>query len=320
MKKILFIIVLIIFVSGCLNQIGTSNQGIEIKTFEFVPNKISSGQKTLLSLELINKGAISIDNKDRKAYVSIYGIGTEWGIDKDKISGVTENELTNWEDKGIIGPFELAASDPQYDLPAGEKSITFIVDSPKTLPKDQTFTYDFQARVCYDYYTEAIGKIELVSEEEWLAKHGEIKQHQIKMVQTSGPLNIKIDSMQPIIISEDSSLKIKLELENVGGGWIAEPDYDCVDREENDEKLNHAKINGEYTNIYEKSNTCYLRSLDDCSTETDGTVFFSKGKTGKFVCTLSCDKIDFERIQDLRIRFDYKYYKDGEARIDVKGV
>lgn len=325
----LFFIFIIVFIAGCIES-TSSNQGVEIKTFEFVPDKILSGQKTLLSLEVINKGAIGIDNeKNMHAYTSVYGLSDEWKLQEP--AGITE---TTSPDNKVIGPFELAASDPQYDMPSGEKSITWIVNSPENLPKDQTFNYDFQARVCYDYYTEAVGKVELVSEEEWLARYGEIKQHNIKMTQTSGPLNIKIDSMQPIIVSNDFSLKIELELENVGGGWIATPNYDCKgesseepeksseesgnEEESSEGKLNYAKINTKYTELGDK---CSLNYLSDCTVEKeDGTVFFSKGKTGKFVCTLSCENIDFERTEDLRIRFDYKYYKDAEAKIEVKGI
>lgn len=300
MKRI-FLIFSIILILGCINQTDYG-KGVEIDSFQVVPDKISAGQKTLVSVNVVNKGAIDILQKDeRKAYITLFGVGDEWIIEKEP---------------SVIGPFDLRAVQPVYNIPAGSKAVTWIVDSNHNLPEDQTFTSEFQVRVCYDYYTEVVGKVELISENEWISRFGEIKQHQIEIDQTAGPLNIKIDSSQPIIVSEEGSrIDLELELENVGGGTITKPDYNCEQTNSNEEEprdyLNYAKIESVMI-----GNTALKCNME----EGDRTVFFSKGKTGKFVCTGTYSGTFPEQKIDLRMKIVYKYYKDAKANVEVTGI
>lgn len=293
-KMPFFIVMAAVIAAGCASNTPVGG-GITIKELTFSPVLIYGNQPTALTLTVQNTGSLDVKN----AYVKIYNYG---------------EALWNVEPKDTTTkPFSLRAQAGGLAGTSGEqKRFAWKMASNDIIPKDATRTYNAYGRVCYPYSTKALGRIELLSPDEWMSRNP--IQHDIVLSQKAAPIRISVMSKQPIMKSDKISLDVLIE--NIGGGNAATEGY-CAKAFGGDTKgtnINLNQINLKVSGI--TSEDCKVNS------ETAGAkdIFLEQGKREKLTVTCNLGgNPDPVTTADAVFELKYDYYTDAKATIRVKG-
>ena len=302
--------VFVVMVSGCseMGDVGGSSfamgNGLQINSFEFKPAKLVSGQATLLKLEIQNMGSLNVED----VYVYFYGLSNEW--DGELIGDFSGN----FDDRVVDIPDGLRAANAELKTEGQKEVIVWKLTSPKEHLPGTEFVHRAYARLCYPYETNVLAKVEVVGEDEWLVMEqtGKFSQHPITVKQTAAPIQIHIESMQPVIV--DSSFSMELKISNVGGG-VAFSGKDCSDAFEADSDievavdLNNVKIEGLPAD-------CEVFGKSD-----DNLIMLSRGQERKV--SVRCDGFSSSMPKqefNLGIKLSYSYYIDDETSVVLVGV
>ncbi len=280
------VIILAVFVSGCIG--GTNTQmvpqlggvGIVIEKFSIDPNQIYEGQSAILTLKLKNEGEADVNDGN----IVIYG------YDPEDFSLNPSSEAS----------FDLKGVDKTLGIKGQEIVKSWRVSFTGDLPAKQTFSYTFLARICYTYITEGFGKVEVMSEDEYLRKvaNNEVTPTPIEIENTNGPVRVSIDGTQPIVAS-GGEFSFKLHIENVGQGYLG-PCY--ITDFENLNKLSISITMGDMT----------------CKHEQE--VYLQRGKSQDIVVSCSNPSISVPSgTYDLRVKLTYPYYQDAQTVLLVEG-
>ncbi|MCK4550420.1 MAG: hypothetical protein KAT91_00530 [Candidatus Aenigmarchaeota archaeon] len=279
MQKI-FSIFLIVLVLGCTN--GTSlggNGGVSVG-LSVNPVSIRDTQQSLLTISLKNTG-----DEDTTTTIDIYGIdNAEWDYDTPP-------------------RVELIATDKQIGYTAEEKKISFFLERKENkglLPKGQVFTFEPRVRVCYNYKTIATSKIDVYSKEEFYREMPQ--ERSISTKQTKAPLQVSIDSKQPLISGD--ALLLDVTLTNTGGGTVTNNECGA----DKFSSLNTVKsfvieVNG-----------------DECTTNKEN-IILKKGQSTQI--TIECGEITTENpkeTKNIELKLKYTYYTDAKTTLLVEGT
>ncbi len=321
--KACIIVTFIILLSGCVvpstSSSGTSSfsgygTGIKVHSFDFSSNKVYSGQPSLLTLEMQNLGAMSIEDD---IYVYLYGLSrgeNEWFDDLSDIS--LSGATMAAGDPRVLIIDSLMAPIKSLDANGESAQITWVLDAPNDLPEEQIFKYSAGARVCYPYSTTSIAKIEVLDEEEYLSRDrdGTLKKQAIRIDTTASPLDIMMITDQPAILSDTDEITLRIKIIDRGGGTITTLDCsNAFNWEDNalDLFALHDKVSVTLDN-----KECDLGLHD---------LYFRISDSGPpiadFSVTCNIPSLDVPmRILDLKMRFEYNYFIDESAVISVEGL
>lgn len=204
-KSLFFAVLVAVLILGCTSAQGPVGPGLTIRDFKFSPESLSGNQKTSLTLVVQNTGSMDVKN----AYAKVYGFGEESQL-------WTVGEGSTKDNK-----FSLRAQSSFAGNVGEEKKFVWLMSNNDNIPKDAIRPYTANARVCYPYSTTALGKVEIMSENEWMSRNP--IQHDIAVSQTGAPVRITVTSQQPIMKTDKVTLDLLIE--NTGGGTVAGPGY-----------------------------------------------------------------------------------------------
>ena len=323
--KIQVYLVILLFISGCVTDSSSSSsfgsssflgygEGIKIKSFGFSSNKVYSGQPTILSFDMQNLGAKDAND----IYIYLYGLSSgdnEWFDDLSRIAYTGTNAVD--DDDPRILKYDSLMSPIQSLNSNGESAyISWVLDAPKYLPEGQIFKYSAGVRVCYPYETTSTSKIEVLDDEEYLARDREnkLKKHPIIIDTSAGPLNVVMTTEQPMMLTERSKLTFRVKLVDRGSGTITDNECDeAFDWEDN--VLDLFALHDRIT-VTLDGHGCKV-GLEDLYFKLSG----SGSPTADFPVTCTIPRVDVpERSFDLKMKFEYNYFIDKGTDISVEGM
>lgn len=297
MRSYFWIIALIILISGCVSPFGaggSSNSGVSINSFSFSPASMKSNQLTKLFVSIENRGDYNIETDE--GYIFIFGLPNDWTVsDKSDMDAFSSTF-------GLLGAQNRAGK-----VYPGEKTdFQWILRAPQNLPKDEVFSFNAQARVCYPYKTKVWGRLEVISEDSWL--QDQPKESKIIAEQTKGPLKVDFLSSQPIV--EESEVIIKIRITNAGDGTVTINPCSIFETGGSDDEVENLNKLGD---IEFGGASCYLQ---------DNELYLQKGQTKEteIVCTPPSLDNSPTKTEDFTMEISYNYYSDSKASVSVKGT
>jgi len=305
---ILFLIFLVIAISGCVGQDGTpisAKDGVVITDFSFDHSPIYGGDNVGLYLEIQNVGGTKAYLKEIQVYgvdfVSGMSTEREWGIRKG-FQVLDEDYIeTNLPSKG-----ELYPPNPDINLEGATDYHEWRLQAPKGVVAKTD--YDFSVRVKYGYETTYAGTIRIINDDylQTLSEEDRQKLYStdgvISSELTNGPISIIPYSGRHFIVmpdEEEDPRIIKFKIENVGKG------YPYVD-----DKMYYIRI----VDIEGDRNI-----IVNCAEEENWEIKLSAGKSHTMECKFKppmdvANQID----KPFQITFKYRYYVDDSTSITVK--
>lgn len=319
MRGLLLTLLFVIIVSGCIPSgapsgiAGTNPEALAVNSFKFTPSMLKNGELAILELDVQNVGSLPIS----EAYVYLYGISGDWLISSP--SGLETGERVITSDNKTI---KLVSLDPPYEkLPGEKRQVYWPMEAPPALPDGETFRYQAVARLCFSYTTNAVAKVETVSQDEYISRRmkDELTEHPITMTQTASPLQAQIDSTQPVIAKDQVILKVKLV--NSGKGELTKADCSDMTKSDADTLL---RLGGLTLTL--GGGRCET-GLEDDQGIVDVSQLYFREEGGKLTtsftatCYLSGLTSVPQQELDLILSFNYNYYIDTQpAVIAVEGT
>lgn len=305
----------VILVSGCPVSIDggggfAMGDGVQVNSFEFKPARLVGGQATLLQLELQNMGGLNVGD----VHVNLYGLSNEWydGGGSKMIGDIVSSNLQAFDTGGLRAP------DPELKTAGQKRTAVWKFKSPVEPLEGTEFVHKAYARVCYPYRTVASATVEVMGEDEWLLQEqrGGVSQHPISVKQTAAPIQISIESMQPVI--SDGGLRMEMKISNVGGGSAFSGGDDCSGMFDDagatkDEIIDLNRVD------------FGIEGFGDCEVygaeEGEAAISLSRGKERTVVVKCEGFSSSMPRKEmAIDIAFDYYYYIDAETSVVVVGT
>jgi hypothetical protein len=284
--RALYLAVIAVLISGCITTTNTGmtpqigGAGIVIEKFSIEPNKIYEGQSAVITLKLRNNGEADVTDGN----IVIYG------YDPGEFSLNPSNKVN----------FDLKGVDKTLGISGQELIKSWKVSFTGDLSAKQILSYNFFARVCYTYTTKGFGKVEVMSEDEYLRRvaNNEITQTPIQIENTNSPVKVSIEGTHPIV-SSSGEFSFKLRIENVGQGYLGP----C------------------YPTTFENLNNVSIRiTLGSVSCEHEQEVYLQRGKSQEIVVSCSNPTISVPLgTNDLMVELTYPYYQDVQTALLVEG-
>jgi len=279
MKKLVLLLVAMVFLAGCVSQPGgqLGNNGLVIQSFAFDVKEIEPEIPITLALSVKNVGAKEVT----EAFAELQG-PPEWTI---KINGKADTLPARQNINTLLPP------DPSRGITEGQEDlIQWEMEAPK---KDTKITYPFQAVVYYKYVTESESLARVVTKE-YYRQSGD-RGGLITSKSSAGPLSVSV-SMPSSIISDETSrtVPIIVEIQNVGSGTVyAGSEYPT------EKTKDTVKIIPNGIACEEKE----VRIIDG---------------TGRANCKFTFDKT-VSNFQDfpISIRLEYSYYATAQTSVTV---
>ncbi len=308
--------VAVVFVSGCnIDQLSLGGDsfamgnGVQVNSFAFKPARLVSGQSTMLTLDMQNMGGLSVD----KVHVNLYGLSNEWYTDSKMIGDVSSSDPRAFD---VVG---MRAADAELKTPGQKRSIVWKLKSPEEPLEGIEFNHRAYARVCYPYKTAVSAKVEIVGEDEWLVmeQKGSFSQHPISVKQTASPIQISIESMQPIIA--DGGLRMEMRIANVGGGSAFSAARDCSSMFDGAGKVGDNMLDLNTVAI----SISGIPGCEVSGADGSGSISLTRGAERSVVvkCSSGMFSSSMPRKElSLDIEFSYNYYIDAEAGVVLVGV
>ncbi|MBU1135872.1 MAG: hypothetical protein KKG13_05150, partial [Nanoarchaeota archaeon] len=200
--SILFVLVLLVSVSGCTTL--ESGNGVVIKEFTTDFNEVISGERADFYLKIKNIGSQTAEN----VFAEIYGLDFGW----QKIASSMECPKEE-------GHMSLIAPNTLYGT-EGEEKLCAWSYTASDVPSGMSTTYEPKARVFYDYQTDAVIGLTLVTREEMIRLQNSGKAPQIDVLsKTSSPIDVGVNLQTPIRVSgNEASFILGITVTNVGEG------------------------------------------------------------------------------------------------------
>ena len=335
--------VFLILISGCITgPAATTGNGVIIKDYDVEFSDAYGGECIDFGILIKNTGSVTAEN----IFVELLGLDEDW-YDSDQISwgrGCRSQDGGAWDRRekranepecrfdaykstevGGSGGYSitLLPPDPLRGTNGEEKHCTWTYMAPR-LPKDTDITYTPTMRVYYQYHTDVIKAITLMSKDEM---KNLIEQGKTLPIDTqsssSSPIKIDVVTSTPIRMYSDSiEFPITINIENVGGGVAcvgrgSDENYnnwdsiqDCRPSQEPDKSWNKLMLEIDAGSGISLSSDCDIQN----------PIILYKGDTNSITCTATVDSIPLERIQKMiHVRADYNYFIDKEIQITVHG-
>ncbi len=301
---ILLALSLVVFTSGCVgggeNQVYSMTDGAVIRDFSFDVNQIYDDEPVTLSLTIENVGAKKIpgntvvyiyhqpltDSEDKR--------GKQWYVSNS--GGFKVNDEEDYMTLSLKND-EFLPPSSEMNIP-GTSRVFYIDLEPPNIPDGMSNSYPFIARLCYPYYTTALAKIIVVSENE-LRYEGPPKTDAVTR-NSAGPIHISMVG-SPTLRPSANQLPLVFKVKNVGGGFPTLQSYPCtVDPElrQRDKVMVNVTVDG---------------SPADCG---DGIVRLRNGE-GEIRCIYRFPAGAPSTEHDVTATVTYNYYVTAMTEIEV---
>lgn len=213
----------VLAVSGCTMPWGTTTAapagyGLVITDFYLTPTEVYSGKKISLYSYIENQGGVATSN----ALICLMGANFPGDFEDGmwQLGHGTDTETSVCKNVGKA----LAAPDKTKNVPGGSANKKWILTAP-AIPEKMSRTDTFTTRVFYTYDSKATTSFWVYTESEEMAirQRGEGLPSTLSVDETTAPVDIALDAVQPVIVSSGSageSFTLKITLSNVGGGTI----------------------------------------------------------------------------------------------------
>jgi hypothetical protein len=316
---LLFSVIAVLVVSGC-TQIDTGNG---VKVLEFGPDlsRAYPGEVIDFRVRFQNTGSLDAEG----VFAELLGLDEDWynpGFSGAGAGGPWEDgeKLPNEEECRYTDTGShktLLAPNPQYGTPGEKQTCSWTYKAPgeDKIPRDMDRVYPVTARVFYDYRTDVVKLLPLLSKDEVLKlrdRGGTIEFGDVSS--TSSPVRITLQSESPIrVIGDGSNMEsvefpIKIDIEDVGGGTPCLPNQ-CKKTE-----------GGEWNKILLKITTGPGVEFRECGDDLmkDTVISLYKGQTNSIQCFVKISGIQESISQDtLVISATYSYFVDADSEITV---
>ena len=211
LKQAFTLIALAVVLAGCVG-IGQrevtvdANNGLTINEFSADFGLIYDNEPTAVYLEIENVGGTTAT----AVAAQIYGV-----------SGWTIAPAANTQTIGSLEKPDIATN-----VPGEFTALQWTIDPP-ALPEGLQQVFKVSSRVRYDYYTNSVSNIDVISRAQYnlLRRTGEMEQVPIETSNTNGPVKISIDVLAPIKLDEVGSptvgtteKNLLIYVRNVGDG------------------------------------------------------------------------------------------------------
>ena len=304
--SILFLIFLVITISGCIGQdviVVSTKDGVIITDFSFEHSPVYAEDNVGLGLEVQNVG----DNIAQITKIQLYGVDFTSGSSSTerewRILGTGSQEV-NINDLPSKG--ELYQPDPDINLEAAKDYYEWRLQAPLVAAKTD---YDFHARVEYSYTTTYTGIIRVINDDYLQTLNEEERQKlfsaggMISSETTNGPISVTPFASRHFIVTpgETGEREIKFKVENVGKGYTYADDQ---------------KYSIKLVDIRPKLGVGGI--IASCN-GGEPIIKLSSGKSHIFECdfVLPTD-VKNKMDKTFQLEFGYYYYVDDSASITVK--
>jgi hypothetical protein len=309
-KVLLFSVMAVLVVSGC-TQVDTGN-GVNVLEFGPDLSRVYPGEVVNFNVRFQNLG--SLDAED--VFAELLGLDEDWydpGFGDWHSGEKLPNEKEcRYTEAGFHKT--LLAPNPQYGTPGEKQSCSWTYRAPgeDKVPRDMERVYPVTARVFYDYRTDVVKLIPLLSKNEVLKLQDRGETIEFGDVSsTTSPVKISLQSDSPIrVLGDGNSVEfpIRIDIENVGGGTP------CL--------LNQCKKaeGGEWNKIEMRIITGAEVEFSECGDDlTKNTVIsLYKGKTNSIECFVKISGIQESISQDtFMVSAEYSYFVDADSEVIV---
>lgn len=224
MKKTLILLLVIVLVSGCVDQRSVKvgeNRGVTINSFTASPLQVFTGERVLFDVEIENIGGTTA----RNVQADLFGVEGQW---KDSLGNLIDSTMTKF------GQLTLKPPVPARNIPGDFRITQWELTTPD-IPQGVTANLPIEARVTYDYNTSGHLGVKLVSQDEFRRKQllGEQITNAFEIVNSNGPLKLSIPEryQTPIIIDTENPAQFetypfRIQIDNVGDGFPITPEDD----------------------------------------------------------------------------------------------
>ena len=321
----------LVLASGCTTTTTTTEtgDGVVIEDYNVDFSDVYSGECVDLGIFIRNIGSVDSDT----VFVELLGIEQDWYDGKSWGQGCkAENggywtgwEKTSNEPDCMWNPgannFGLLAPDPDRGTPGESRSCTWSYMAPE-IPQQSDVTYPVTLRVFYQYRTDVVKVITLMTKEEMSEL---VKQSRSLPIDTQSsthsPVTVDIVTATPLRIYKDKvEFPVEININNVGGGFTCvgynswDDIKDCRSSQQSQEKSAWRKV------VIKVEADSPIKLSDECRSEMEITLY--KGKTNTITCTATVDINDLSssRVQTLvRAHAYYNYIIDQDIDITVHG-
>ncbi len=215
-------IIAVVAISGCISggqKTSAAGNGIAITDFSSSASEASDCDRSVrINLDVENQGGSSVDSNNLLACLSgknFPGKTSEqmWAVDSSQINRVCQTL-----------PKKLDAVDNVKSIPGGAASFKWTAFSP-FVPFPLTRTDGFSGRVFYKYSSRTSATVFVISEDGLAAakQKGTALPSAPEIEKTASPVDISIDTNQPVIGQNGDTFTLKVTLSNVGGGTVFDP-------------------------------------------------------------------------------------------------
>lgn len=286
----LFLLVFVIFLSGCISQDsgpGGLSTGVIIKSFEPELEEVYPGEPVTLYITVHNVGDADAENTVAKLIVLN---PEEWG----------STSFPQIE----IGTLNKAV--PLENLPGDEWMAEWDLTAPSINTPQHTFTAG--ARVYYDYKTTATGEFEIVTYDYLKSLQPEeqdalkAKSALVSSTSSNAPIHVSFSTgNRPFIVYDDGQkFSFQIKITNVGqGNPIYGGDMYYM-------QINKPDIKGN-VNI-------------DCPSISGNLIKLMRGTSKTISCSIIVDNMEDinERLRgNVDVDLTYRYFVDAETTITV---
>ncbi len=292
----LLAVAIIVVAAGCTSKNPSTistNDGVVINSFESDDSTLNSGETTNLYLEIQNVGGVDSDG------VMAYLFGADgW----------------NPRPSATVNVGKLEA--PKYDVPSSPRNVMWTVTAPQ-LPEGVKQPFTMTARVVYHYKSNAAGKINVYSDEEWRRRNAKqpISPSSIVPVKNSpGPIHVSIQGPTDVKLSSyTDGIPILIKISNTGSGFPIKNigDWD------------RPTLSGTIRVVGSGQISCYKdgNSIGRSSSVQLNDMDMRYNKPKSISCTLYPDLqgTPYEPVT-IALSFDYNYYVQKQLQINVIGT
>lgn len=331
----LCIILFVIFVSGCTTTTNTVElgDGVVMLDYDIEFSDVYAEECVDIGILVKNKGSVEA----KRVFVELlgieqdwYGEGEPWGRGCKSQNGGTwtpGHEKTANEPECRWQPeedeFNLLPPDPVMGTDGETHTCTWTYKAPE-IPEQADITYKATLRIFYQYQTDVVKAVTLMTQEEMknLMEQGKTLPVDTQS-STRSPVKVDVKTSTPLRMYADKvEFPVIIEIENIGGGFTC-VGYSSWDNGDNIKECRSSQQSTEksaWRRIKIEMEPDDIIKLSECDNPTTLTLY--KGKSNTITCKATVLKNDLpsQRIQAMiKISAKYHYIIDNDLEITVHG-
>jgi len=297
--------------SGCVNQSQEYGDGVKILEFGPDMERVYPGEIVNFRVRFQNVGSVKAEN----VFAELLGIDEDWrdeGFQQggpwhggEKLPNEVECRYTS-KGKWIT----LMPPDPLFGTGGEIRTCTWTYKAPANLPRDMEKVYPLTVRVFYDYRTDVVKVLPVLSREELISLKDRGKSIPLgTQSSTHSPIKIDVRAETPIRILDKNSVEFPMviDIQNVGGGTA------CLKGE------CKKAWGGEWNKISLEIKADSGIDLGECeSFRKKAVVDLYKGKHNTIKCYVKVTGVESDvAYKEIRVSAVYSYFVDAESMITV---